>query len=391
MAMSPDQDFVLKTIKSRDVHFVRFWFCDVLGNMKSFAVIPSELENAFEEGMGFDASCVQGFSLNYESDMLAFPDATTFQILPWRPAENAVARMFCSIRTPEGRIYDGDSRAVLAKVVARAEQLGYMMNVGPEIEYYYFKDREGLEVLDTGGYFDLTSLDNASDLRRDTILTLEKLGIPVEYSHHENGPSQQEIDLRFADAFTMADNVMTYKLTVKEIAMKYGHYASFMPKPMADQPGSGMHIHQSLFDENGNNVFFDENVTQLNLYNMKLRESSSRMKLFCLNINHSAWSERLHVTIKYDLSFARYYGPNLCAPKMTLVGQLFPWLYDKFFCHGFLVIFINTRIDNSIFAPPSLFIHGACICSLLYQRLKLRRMLFRRNQDTIRCSYHNCV
>ena len=259
MAMSPDQDFVLKTIKSRDVHFVRFWFCDVLGNMKSFAVIPSELENAFEEGMGFDASCVQGFSLNYESDMLAFPDATTFQILPWRPAENAVARMFCSIRTPEGRIYDGDSRAVLAKVVARAEQLGYMMNVGPEIEYYYFKDREGLEVLDTGGYFDLTSLDNASDLRRDTILTLEKLGIPVEYSHHENGPSQQEIDLRFADAFTMADNVMTYKLTVKEIAMKYGHYASFMPKPMADQPGSGMHIHQSLFDENGNNVFFDEN------------------------------------------------------------------------------------------------------------------------------------
>lgn len=259
MAMSPDQDFVLKTIKSRDVHFVRFWFCDVLGNMKSFAVIPSELENAFEEGMGFDASCVQGFSLNYESDMLAFPDATTFQILPWRPAENAVARMFCSIRTPEGRIYDGDSRAVLAKVVARAEQLGYMMNVGPEIEYYYFKDREGFEVLDTGGYFDLTSLDNASDLRRDTILTLEKLGIPVEYSHHENGPSQQEIDLRFADAFTMADNVMTYKLTVKEIAMKYGHYASFMPKPMADQPGSGMHIHQSLFDENGNNVFFDEN------------------------------------------------------------------------------------------------------------------------------------
>lgn len=257
MVGSPDQDFVLKTIKSRDVHFVRFWFCDVLGYMKSFAVIPSELENAFEEGMGFDGSCVRGFSMDSESDMLAYPEASTFQILPWRPEHNAVARMFCSIKTPEGESFEGDSRSVLKRQVERAARLGYTMNVGPELEYYYFKDSEGTEVLDRGGYFDLTSLDVASDLRRDTILTLEKMGIPVEYSHHESGPSQQEIDLRFADALTMADNVMTYKLVVKEIAMKYGAYASFMPKPMADAPGSGMHIHQSLFDGNGNNAFFD--------------------------------------------------------------------------------------------------------------------------------------
>ena len=257
MTGSPDQDFVLKTIKSRDVHFVRFWFCDVLGRMKSFAVIPSELENAFEEGMGFDGSCVQGFSMESESDMLAYPEASTFQILPWRPERNAVARMFCSIRTPEGEPFEGDSRDVLKRITARVEQMGYVMNVGPELEYFYFKDAEHTEVLDRGGYFDLTSLDSASDLRRDTVLTLEKMGIPVEYSHHESGPSQQEIDLRFADALTMADNVMTYKQVVKEIAMKYGVYASFMPKPLSDAPGSGMHVHQSLFDEKGNNAFFD--------------------------------------------------------------------------------------------------------------------------------------
>ena len=190
---------------------------------------------------------------------LAYPEASTFQILPWRPERNAVARMFCSIKTPEGEFFDGDSRNVLKRQAAKAEQLGYVMNVGPELEYYYFKDSAGTEVLDHGGYFDLTSLDMASDLRRDTILTLEKMGIPVEYSHHENGPSQQEIDLRFADALNMADNVMTYKMVVKEIAMKHGVYASFMPKPLSDAPGSGMHIHQSLFDEEGNNAFFDVN------------------------------------------------------------------------------------------------------------------------------------
>ncbi len=257
MSPTPEQDFVLKTIKSRDVHFVRFWFTDVLGTMKSFAVIPSELENAFSDGMGFDGSCVDGFCHACESDMLAYPDASTFQVLPWRPEHNAVARMFCSIRRPSGEPFEGDPRHVLARTVERARDRGYIFNVGPELEYFYFKDAEGAEVLDRGGYFDLTSLDYASDLRRDTVLTLEKMGIPVEYSHHESGPSQHEIDLRFTDALSMADAVMTYKLVVKEIAMKHGVYASFMPKPLADAPGSGMHVHQSLFDLSGNNAFFD--------------------------------------------------------------------------------------------------------------------------------------
>ena len=257
MPLNPDQDFVLKTIKGRDVHFVRFWFTDVLGTMKSFAVIPSELEDAFTDGMGFDGSCVEGFCRTQESDMLAFPDAGTFQVLPWRPEHNAVARMFCSIRTPDGAPFEGDPRHVLARTVEKAAKMGYVFNVGPELEYFYFKDAEGTEVLDRGGYFDLTSLDYASDLRRDTVLTLEKMGIPVEYSHHENGPSQHEIDLRFTDALSMADAVMTYKLVVKEIALKHGVHASFMPKPMADAPGSGMHVHQSLFDLDGNNAFFD--------------------------------------------------------------------------------------------------------------------------------------
>ena len=257
MVANPEQDFVLKTVESRDVHFVRFWFTDVLGNMKSFAVVPGELESAFEAGMGFDASCIEGFSAAQESDMLAFPDPSTFVILPWRPQANAVARMICDIRTPEGEPYAGDSRHVLERVVRRAAEAGYSFIVGPELEYFYFKDAEGTQVLDHGSYFDLTSLDSASDLRRDTVLTLEKMGIPVEYSHHEKGPSQHEIDLRYADALSMADAVMTYKQVVKEIAMKHGVYASFMPKPMADAPGNGMHVHQSLMDRSGNNVFFD--------------------------------------------------------------------------------------------------------------------------------------
>lgn len=255
---NPERDFVLKTIKSRDVHFVRFWFTDVLGNMKSFAVVPGEIENALNDGMGFDGSCIEGFSLRRESDMLAFPDPSTFQVLPWRPERNAVARMFCNIRKPDGTPFHGDPRHVLETVVQKAADAGYVSNIGPELEFFYFKNAEGTEVLDRGSYFDLTSLDYASDLRRDTVLTLEKMGIPVEYSHHEMGPSQHEIDLRYADALSMADSVMTYKLAVKEIAAKHGVYASFMPKPLADAPGSGMHVHQSLFDMDGNNAFFDE-------------------------------------------------------------------------------------------------------------------------------------
>ena len=257
--MNPEQDFVMKTIKGRDVHFVRLWFTDVLGTMKSFAVSPSEIEGAFQEGMGFDGSCVAGFSPTEESDMLAYPDASTFQVLPWRPSDNAVARMFCDIRTPDGAAFEGDPRNVLRRVVDRASDAGYMFNVGPELEYYYFKSPSDPEPLDQGGYFDLTTLDYASDLRRDTVLALEKMGIPIEYSHHENGPSQHEIDLRYTDALSMADAVMTYKLVVKEIAIEHGVHASFMPKPRVDAPGSGMHVHQSLVDADGNNLFYDEN------------------------------------------------------------------------------------------------------------------------------------
>lgn len=256
---SPEQDFVMKTIKSRDVHFVRFWFTDVLGRMKSFAVIPNELENAFEEGMGFDGSCIDGFSGIAESDVIAFPESSTFQLLPWRPANDAVARMFCSIQSPDGTPFPGDTRTVLRQMCRKAADLGYILNVGPEVEYFYFQDEHGTVPLDRGSSFDLTTLDNGSDLRRDTILALEKMGIPVEYSHHEEGASQHEIDLRFSDAFSMADAVMTYKMVVKEVAQANGVYASFMPKPITDQPGSGMHVHMSLFSPGGDNLFFDPN------------------------------------------------------------------------------------------------------------------------------------
>lgn len=255
--MNPELDFVLKTIEGRDVHFVRLWFTDVLGTMKSFAVSPSEIEGACSDGMGFDGSCVSGFNPVFEADMLAFPDLSTFQVLPWRPSQDAVARMFCDIRTPDGAVFEGDPRQVLRRMVDKATEAGFGFNVGPELEYYYFEDSTRPQVLDQGGYFDLTTLDYASDLRRDTVLALEKMGIPVEYSHHENGPSQHEIDLRYTDALSMADAVMTYKLVVKEIAAKHGVYASFMPKPLADAPGSGMHVHQSLVDREGNNLFYN--------------------------------------------------------------------------------------------------------------------------------------
>lgn len=264
MKANPDQDFVLKTIESRDVHFVRCWFTDILGNLKNFALIPNELEEAFEEGVGFDGTRIEGFGNWQRYDMRAFPDASTFQILPWRPDSDAVARMFCTISNPDGTPFEGDPRRILQRMVERAAQRGYMFNVCPEPEFYYFKDSKGTEVLDNGGYFDLTSLDSASDLRRETVLTLEKLGIPVEFSHHESGPSQHEIDLRYSDALSMADAVMTYKLVVKEIAMKNGVYASFMPKPMTAYSGSAMHIQQSLSDLNGNNLFFDPDAPSEN-------------------------------------------------------------------------------------------------------------------------------
>ena len=249
MAFPEDQnmDYVLKTVKERDIHFIRLWFTDVLGQMKSFAITPSELEVAFEEGMGFDGGAIQGFAHAKDADMIARPDATTFQVLPWRPKDDGVARMFCNIYTPDGTPHPCDPRFALRRMLAKAAEQSYELNIGVKGEYFYFKDNETPEPIDRGGYFDLTPLDNASDLRRDTILTLEQMGIPVEYSHHENAPSQQEIHLRYSDALSMADALMTYRLVVKEIALKHGVYASFMPKPIASVNGSGMHVHQSLF------------------------------------------------------------------------------------------------------------------------------------------------
>jgi glutamine synthetase len=253
-----DQDYVLKTVRDRNIKFIRFWFTDVLGILKSFAVTPSELELAFSEGMGFDGSSIEGFSRIQESDMVAMPDPSTFQILPWRPEENGVARMLCDIQNPDGSPFAGDPRNVLKRNLKRAADLGYTFYVGPELEFFYFKDSEGTEVLDKGGYFDLTPLDVASDFRRKTIFYLESMGIPVEYSHHEVAPSQHEIDLRYSDALGMADNVMTYRLAVKEAAQENGIYATFMPKPIFGENGSGMHVHQSLF-KGDKNAFYDVN------------------------------------------------------------------------------------------------------------------------------------
>ena len=254
--VTKDKEYVLKMVKENDVKFIRLWFTDILGFLKSFAITVEELEGAFSEGMGFDGSSIQGFARIDESDMIAMPDPNTFCILPWRPREHSVARMFCDILEPDGSPYKGDPRWALRRNLKKAADLGYTFYVGPELEYFYFKDSQGTDVLDSGGYFDLTPLDVASDLRRDTVLALEDMAIGVEYSHHEVAPSQHEIDLRYTDALTMADNAMTYRLVVKEIAMKHGVYATFMPKPLFGQNGSGMHTHQSLF-KGAKNAFFD--------------------------------------------------------------------------------------------------------------------------------------
>ena len=251
------KEYVLKMAKENDVRFIRLWFTDILGMLKSFAISIDELEGALEEGMGFDGSSIEGFARIDESDMVAKPDPDTFQILPWRPLEhNAVARMFCDILKPGGQPFEGDPRYVLKRNLKKAADLGFTFYVGPELEFFYFKDSKGTETLDPGGYFDMTPLDAATDLRRNTVITLEKMGIGIEYSHHEVAPSQHEIDMRYTDALTMADNVMTYRLVVKQIAMNAGVYASFMPKPVFGINGSGMHVHQSLF-KGDRNAFFD--------------------------------------------------------------------------------------------------------------------------------------
>jgi glutamine synthetase len=263
-SLEKEKEKVLRTVVDENVKFIRFWFTDVLGSLKSFAITAEELEGAFEDGMGFDGSSIEGYARIEESDMVAMPDPTTFAILPWRPRENGgVARMFCDVLEPDGTPYVGDPRWVLKRNLKKASDMGFDFYVGPELEYFYFKNSESTEILDAGGYFDLTPLDVASNLRRDTILALEKLEIPVEYSHHEVAPSQHEIDLRYQKALFMADAAMTYRLTVKEIALQHGVYATFMPKPIFGKNGSGMHTHQSLF-RGDKNAFFDSN----NEYNL---------------------------------------------------------------------------------------------------------------------------
>ena len=257
---TPDE--ILSRIEKEDIQFIRLWFTDILGQLKSFAVGKDEMEGAMSDGMGFDGSSITGFNRIEESDMIAMPDPDTFKVLPWRPQEKAVGRMFCDVLVPGGEPYEGDPRYVMRRAIARAQEMGFdHYYLGPELEFFYFRQAElnggPPEVLDRGGYFDLTTLDAGSDLRRDTVFALEQLGIDVEYTHHEVGPSQHEIDMRFADGLQMADNAMTYRIAVKEIAMQHGAYATFMPKPLFGENGSGMHVHQSLFSGESN-AFFDE-------------------------------------------------------------------------------------------------------------------------------------
>ncbi|HIE03271.1 MAG TPA: glutamine synthetase [Candidatus Latescibacteria bacterium] len=255
--MDEEKEFVLKMAHENNVKFVRLWFTDILGFLKSFAITTEELEGALEEGMGFDGSSIEGFARIDESDMIAMPDPSTFQILPWRPVKGgATARMFCDVLEPDGSPHQGDPRHVLKRMLKKAADMGFTFYVGPELEFFLLKSCESPDPLDQGGYFDLTPLDVASDIRREIALTLESMGIGVEYSHHEVAPSQHEIDLRYTDALTMADSTMTYRLVVKEIALKHGVYATFMPKPLQGENGSGMHTHQSLF-QGERNAFFD--------------------------------------------------------------------------------------------------------------------------------------
>jgi glutamine synthetase len=247
---------VYKAVKDHKVSFIQIWFTDVIGVLKSFAIRPTELEEAMTEGMGFDGSSIEGFARIHESDMIAKPDPTTFQLLPWRPEEQPVARMFCDILQPDGSPYAGDPRYVLKRMLAKAAEQGYTYYLGPELEYFYFKNSGGTEILDEGGYFDAPPLDLANDWRRQTIFALEKLGVRIEYSHHEVAASQHEIDMRYDEGLVMADKTMTLKATVKAIALQNGIYATFMPKPIFGINGSGMHTHQSLF-KGKKNAFYD--------------------------------------------------------------------------------------------------------------------------------------
>ncbi|MFQ9334028.1 MAG: glutamine synthetase family protein [Collinsella aerofaciens] len=258
-------DYVLRSVEQRDIRFVRLWFVDILGRLKNFAISPEDLEVAFEEGIGFDGSAIEGFATPEEADMLAFPDASTFQILPWRPSHNGVARVFCDVCTPDRKPFAGDPRDALRRMFRKAEKAGYLLNVGAELEYYYFPDEHTPEPLDNVGYFDLSVSDAARDLRRNTVLTLEKMSVPVEYTFHAAGRSQHGMSLRHAEALSMSDAITTAKLIIKQQAYESGCHASFMPKPLAGEDGSAMFLCQSLFDHDGNNVFWGEDDERYHL------------------------------------------------------------------------------------------------------------------------------
>ncbi len=253
---SAEKEYVLRIARDNDVKFVRLWFTDILGKLKGFALNVDDLEDAIERGVGFDGSAIEGYARIDESDMRAWPDPTTFALLPWRPRQNAVARMFCDIQTPSGEPFAGDPRQVLKRNLEHLARLGYTYYVGPELEFFYFRDNQTTEPLDTYGYYDQLSSQPTADLRRNTVLNLSELGIPVKYSHHEGAPGQHEIDLQYTDTLTMADSVMTAKLVIKELAQLSGANASFMPKPITGVNGSGMHVHQSLF-RGDDNAFYD--------------------------------------------------------------------------------------------------------------------------------------
>jgi glutamine synthetase len=296
------QEFVLRTLEERQIRFVRLWFTDVLGYLKSVAIAPAELDGAFEEGIGFDGSAIEGFARASESDMLARPDPATFQILPepdGRPADSA--RMFCDITMPDGSPSWADPRYVLRRALSRAAERGFTFYTHPEIEFFLLKDRptDGREPqpIDNGGYFDMTSHDSAHDFRRDAVSALEGLGISVEFSHHEVAPGQQEIDLRYADALSMADNIMTFRHVIKEVAIAHGVHATFMPKPFGQRPGSGMHTHLSLF-ESDSNAFHDPS-DPLNL--------SKTARAFIAGLLHHA-REITAVTNQWVNSYKRLFG-----------------------------------------------------------------------------------
>ena len=258
--MGRQEEFVLRTLEERDIRFVRLWFTDVLGTLKSVAVAPAELEGAFEEGLGFDGSAIQGFARVTESDMLVRPDPSTFQILPWRDSPPGTARMFCDVLLPDGSPSPADPRHVLRRALAKAADMGFSFYTHPEIEFFLFQSNwtPGMppEPIDHAGYFDHSAHAAGQDFRRNAITMLESMGISVEFSHHEAAPGQNEIDLRYADALSTADNIMTFRSVIKEVAIQEGIFASFMPKPLQDCPGSGMHTHLSLF-EGESNVFFE--------------------------------------------------------------------------------------------------------------------------------------